>query len=326
MTSTTRITRFLAAIAAGSIAQFAHVEAGEAQGFPAKNVHLIVGYAPGGSVDAVARILSERLAKRLAQSVVVENRPGGGTVVASQALAKAEPDGHTIMLADIAHGANPSLNRKLPYDTQKAFLPVVMVATFPTVLAVHPSLGVKDLKSFVAHLKLKPDGVFYASSGIGSMNHLASELFKRETATRMTAVHHQSGGQAITAVLGGHVHVMMATVPPLAGNVDRLTLIAVSSPQRLAAIPNVPTFEEAGMPQFRMQLWQGVIVPAGTPAAAITRLNTEINGVLADQDVVDRIVKLGGKPGGGSAAAFGKFIDDEIATWSKVITPDMLSK
>lgn len=298
----------------------------QAQTFPGKNIHLIVGYAPGGSVDAVARIMSERLAKRIGQSIVVENRPGGGTVIASQALAKSEPDGHTIMLADIAHGANPALNRKLPYDTKKAFAPVVLVATFPTVLAVHPSLGVKDLKSFVDLLKQKPDTVFYSTSGIGSMNHLASELFKRDTATRMTPVHHQSGGQAITAVLGGHVHVMMATVPPLAGNVDKLTLIAVSAPRRLSAIPNVSTFSEAGMPQFRMQLWQGVIVPAGTPSAAIKRLNADINAVLEDAEVRDRIDKLGGSTQGGPPESFGRFIDQEIDMWGKVITPEMLPK
>lgn len=297
-----------------------------AQQFPSKTVHLIVGYAPGGSVDTVARILSDRLARRLGQSVVVENRAGGGTVIASQAVASAAPDGHTIMLADIAHSANPALNRKLPYDTTKAFAPVVMVATFPTVLAVHPSLPAKDLKAFVQLLKDKPDSVFYSTSGIGSMNHLASELFKRETSTRMTPVHHQSGGQAVTAVLGGHVHVMMATVPPLAGNVDKLTLLAVSAPKRLAVIPDVPTFTEAGMPQFKMQLWQGMIVPAGTPQPVVSRLNAEINAILADADVADRVVKLGGNVAGGTVATAAKFIDDEIATWSKVITPDMLPK
>lgn len=297
-----------------------------AQQFPSKTVHLIVGYAPGGSVDTVARILSDRLARRLGQSVVVENRAGGGTVIASQAVASAAPDGHTIMLADIAHGANPALNRKLPYDTTKAFAPVVMVATFPTVLAVHPSLPAKDLKAFVQLLKDKPDSVFYSTSGIGSMNHLASELFKRETSTRMTPVHHQSGGQAVTAVLGGHVHVMMATVPPLAGNVDKLTLLAVSAPKRLAAIPDVPTFTEAGMPQFKMQLWQGMIVPAGTPQPVVSRLNAEVNAILAEADVADRVVKLGGNVTGGTVATAAKFIDDEIATWSKVITPDMLPK
>ena len=319
-----RMAQLRAGAIAACVAAVALAATAQAQPFPSKSIQLIVGYAPGGSVDAVARILSDRLAKRLGQPVVVMNRPGGGTVIASQALAKAAPDGHTIMLADIAHGANPALNRKLPYDTQKAFEPVVLVATFPTVLAVHPSLAVKDLQGFVALLKQKPDTVFYSTSGIGSMNHLASELFKRETATRMTAVHHQSGGQAITAVLGGHVQVMMATVPPLAGNVDKLTLLAVSAPQRLTAIPNVPTFSEAGMPQFRMQLWQGFIVPAGTPADAVKRLNTEINAVLADPEVRDRIVQLGGSPQGGTTDAFGKFIDADIATWAQVITPDML--
>lgn len=314
------------ALAALGLAGLAACAVGHAQSFPSRTVHLIVGYAPGGSVDAVARILSERLAQRLGQAVVVENRPGGGTVVASQAVAKAEPDGHTLMLADIAHGANPALNRKLPYDTRAAFAPVALVATFPTVLAVHPSLAVKDLSGFVALLKDKPDGVFYATSGIGSMNHLASELFKRETATRMTAVHHQSGGQAITAVLGGHVHVMMATVPPLAGNVDKLALLAVSAPQRLAAIPAVPTFGEAGMPQFKMQLWQGMIAPAGTPAAAVLRLNADLNAALAEPEVADRIVKLGGSVQGGTPDALGRFIDAEIETWSKVITPDMLPR
>jgi tripartite-type tricarboxylate transporter receptor subunit TctC len=311
---------FRAAFAAAFVAAFAG--SAPAQTYPERPIRLIVGYAPGGSVDIVARIITDKLAQRLGQRFVVDNRPGGGTIIASQLLAKSAPDGYTLMLADIAHGANPALNEALPYNTEKDFMPVVQVAFFPAVLAVEKSLPVHNLQEFVAYAKEKDGQLNYSSSGVGSMNYLATELLKKQTGLNIVHVPYQSGAQATTALLGGFVQMLITTVPPIVGYSQKLNLLAVSRDKRMQALPDVPTFAEAGMPNFKVQLWQGLLAPAGTDRTIVDKLNMEFNDVLKMPDVQARLVDLGGDVAGGTPEAFGSFIHAEIARWKEVIPPE----
>jgi len=297
-----------------------------AQNYPNRPIRLIVGYAAGGSVDIVCRIIADKLAQRLGQQVVVDNRPGGGTQVASSMLVKSEPDGYTLMMADIAHGANPALNAKLPYDTLKDFEPILLVAVFPSILAVDKSLPVASVKEFIALVKSKPGQLNYSSSGVGSMNFLASELLKAETGSEIIHIPYQSGAQATTALLGGFVQMLITTAPQLLQYVDKVHILAVSSDQRLPAIADVPTFAEQGFPNFKMQLWQGLLAPAGVDKQIVQKLNAEFNAVLTLPDVRERLATLGGNAVGGTPQAFDAFIRNEIDKWSRVIQPHMRPK
>ena len=290
-----------------------------AQTYPDKPIRLIVGYAPGGSVDIVARIITEKIGDRMGQRFVIDNRPGGGTTIASQLLAKSPPDGYTLMMADIAHGANPALNDALPYNTEKDFTPVVQVAYFPAVLATENSVPAKNLQEFLAYAKSKDGQLNYASSGVGSMNYLAAELLKKQTGTNIVHIPYQSGGQATTALLGGFVQMLITTVPPIIGYAEKVKILAVSRDNRMQALPNVPTFAEAGLPDFKVQLWQGLLAPAGIDKAIVDRLNKEFNAVLQLPEVQTRLSELGGDIVGGTPAQFASFIDSEIARWKAVI-------
>jgi tripartite-type tricarboxylate transporter receptor subunit TctC len=294
-----------------------------AETYPSRPVHIIVGYAPGGSVDIVARIIADKLSQMNGQRFIVDNRPGGGTIIASELVARAAPDGYTVMLADIAHGANPALKAHLPYDTEKDFAPIVLVAFFPAILAVDKSLPVNDLQEFLAYAKARKGQLNYSSSGIGSMNYLASELLNTITGADIQQVPYQSGGQAMSALVGGFVQMLITTAPPLLSFKDKVKILAVSSDKRLASLPNVPTFAEAGLPDYNVQLWQGLLSPAGTDKMIVAKLNRDFNAVLAMPDVRQRLEALGGDIVGGSPDKFAKYVDDEIAKWKRVIPAEL---
>jgi tripartite-type tricarboxylate transporter receptor subunit TctC len=311
----------LAAILIVALAAFAAPV--RADNYPDRPVRIIVGYAAGGSVDIVARIIADKLSQRLGQRFLVDNQPGGGTLLASQALVKAAPDGYTLLLADIAHGANPALKEKLPYDTQKDFTPVALVALLPAILAVEKSLPVKNVKELISYAKSKSGELNYSSSGIGSMNFLATEQLKKDTGIQIAHIPYQSGGQALNALLGGFVQVLITTAPPLLGFQEKVNILAVSSDKRLATFPSVPTFAEAGLPDYKMQLWQGLLAPAGTDKQIVGKVNQELNAVLAMADVRERIGKLGAEIVGGTPDSFASFIDNDIAKWKRVIPAEL---
>lgn len=312
------------AIAAMAIALMFQAATGiaSAQTYPDKPVRIIVGYAPGGSVDITARIIADKLSQRMGQRFYVDNRPGGGTLLASQQLVKADPDGYTLMLADIAHTANPALYEQMPYDTEKAFTPIVLAVFFPAVLAINDKVPANNLKEFLAYAKTKDGQLNYSSAGVGGMNYLGSELLKKQTGLNIVHVPYQSGGQATTALLGGFVQMLVTTAPPIVAYRDKVKILAVSSDKRLEALPNVPTFAESGMPDFKVQLWQGLLAPAGTDKKIVDKLNTEFNAVLELPDVRKRMIELGGNIVGGTPGEFATFIDAEIAKWKKVIPAD----
>lgn len=294
-----------------------------AQEYPNKPIRLIVGYAPGGAVDIVSRIIADPLGQRLGQRFVVDNRPGGGTLIALNTLAKAEPDGYTMMMADIAMGAAPALNKTLQFDVFKDFEPVVLVALLPGVMAVDKSLPVKNVADFVKLAKSQPGKLNYASSGIGSLGHLGPELFKMETGTDIVTIPYQSGAQVMQALLGGNVQMFFSTVPPVLPFADKVNILAISHDKRLPVLPNVPTFKEQGLPGVKIALWQGLFVPKGTDKKIIARLNAEVNAVLKMPDVRERIEKLGADLVGGTPEHLAVFLKSEVDTWTKVIPASM---
>ncbi len=287
--------------------------------YPNKPIRLLVGYAPGGAVDIVSRILADRLEKRMGQRIVVDNRPGGGTIIALQTLARADPDGYTAMMADIAMAANPALHKTLPYDTFKDFEPVVLVALLPGVMAVDPKLPVKNVADFVKLAKSEPGKLNYASSGIGSLGHLGPELFKSETGTNIVTIPYQSGAQVMQALMSGVAQMIFATAPPLLPFKDKVHVLAVSGDHRLAALPDVPTFAESGLPGVKVALWEGVFVPRGTDEKIVHKLNAEFNAVLQIPEVKDRIAKLGGEVVGGTPEQLASFLKQEVAKWQRVV-------
>lgn len=296
-----------------------------AQKYPDHPVRLVVPYAPGGSVDIIGRLLAAKLSEGLGQQVIVENKGGGGATIGTALVAKAPADGYTLLLADIAFGANPALMSKLPYDSARDFAPVALVALLPSILVVDPALPVGSAKELVALAKASPGKLNYSSAGVGSMNYLAGELFKSQQGIDVVHVPYQSGGQAIAAILGGQTQMVITTIPPVLQHVKagKVKALALSGNKRQPSLPDVPTFAEAGFAEFDVSLWQGLLVPAGTPPEVIARLNSEVNRALAAPDVRARIAELGADPAGGTSDQFAAFINGEMARWGKLIKPEM---
>jgi tripartite-type tricarboxylate transporter receptor subunit TctC len=313
----TRLTVILALVGAPWVA----TDVANAQAYPSKPIRFIIPYAVGGGTDILGRIVAQRLTERLGQQVLVDNRPGGGSILGSGILAQSNPDGYTMMTANIAHGANPYLHKTLPYDTVKDFVPVTLMAVLPSVLAIHPSVPARSVSEFIAYARANPGKLSYGTAGVGSANHLTMELFKITTKTDIVHVAYKGGGPAMQDLLGGQVKAMFITVPPVLPQVKagKLLAIGISSIKRSTALPDVPTVAEAGVPGFEVYEWQGVVVPKGTPRAIVQKLNTEIVAVLALPDVRERISGLGAIVVGGTPEEFGEHIRKELVLWQRVI-------
>lgn len=309
----------------GALLTLAMATPAAAQSFPAKSVRLISPYAAGGANDIISRVLAERLTETMGQPVIVENKPGAGSILASQLLVKSPPDGYTIMMADIAHGANPALRKAMPYDTIKDFTPVILVAELPTVLLVPPSLPVNTIGELVEYARKNPGKLNYSSSGFGSTNHLAAEVFKSELGLDIVHVPYQGGGEAMNALLGGQVQILFITLPASLAHIKagKARALALTGSTRMAALPDVPTVSETVLPGLDINLWIGVVAPAGTSQPIVDRLNGDFNKVLALPAVKERIAALGGVPVGGTPARFDEFIRKELARWGKTIKPEM---
>jgi tripartite-type tricarboxylate transporter receptor subunit TctC len=292
-----------------------------AQSYPSKTIRVIVPYAPGGSTDVVFRILAPRLTEILGQTVVVENRPGASSTIGLDIAAKAPPDGYTVGTPNITFGANPSLMKKMPFDSEKDLLPVSLVSIVTLVMTVHPSVPARSVKALIALAKSKPDSLNYGSAGNASANHLATERFSYMAGIKMVHVPYKGGGPAVISVVGGETAILFATIPSSIQHFEsgRLIPLGVSSLKRNIALPNVPSIAEAALPGFEAIEWNGVLVPAGTPPAIISRLNQAIVKALAIPDVKERVIGLGADPVGSSPEEFAAFIKKELATWSKVI-------
>ncbi len=306
----------LACIAAAGVAQ--------AQGsnpYPDRPIRLIVPYAPGGSLDIIGRILAQKLTDRMGQTVVVDNRAGGSAIIGTEILASSQPNGYTMMIANIAHGANPFLRKTMPYDAEKDFSPVTQLVQLPGLLVVHPSVRARTTAELIALAKSQPGTLTYASSGVGSSNHLFMELFKVSTGTQITHVAYKGGGPALVDLVGGQVKTMIVAIPPALPFVKdgKLFALGVSSGKRMQVIPDVPTLREAGYNDLEVADWLGILLPAKSPPAVISRLNKEITGVLQLPDVRDRVSGMGAVVVTSTPAELAAHIHKELALWGRII-------
>ncbi len=270
-----------------------------AQEYPSKPIRLVVGFTAGGISDVLARAIGAKLSAGIGQQVVVDNRAGAGTTIASDIIAKSPPDGYTLFMQDITtHAINATLYKKLPYDTVKDFTPVSLVAASPLLLLVHPSLPVKSVKELIALAKSKPGQIVYASSGNGTILHLSAETLKSMAKIDMVHVPYKGSAQAVQGLLGGEVAVSFSTMPPALPQVKsgRLRAIGVTTPKRNAAAPEVPTIDEAGLPGFNIVLYSGVLGPAKLPAAVVAKLNSELAKAVNSPDVKAIYATLGVDP------------------------------
>jgi len=298
------------------------VPAALAQNYPVKPIRFIAPNLPGGPTDILARLIGQKLAESLGQPVVVENRAGAAGNIGTEIAAKAAPDGYTLVTGNNAtFGANVSLYKKLGFDPIKDFAPVVLVASQPNVLVVHPSLPVTSVRQLIALAKARPGQLNYSGSGMGAAAHLAAELFKSMTGTDIVHIAYKSAAPALTELIAGQTQLMFASALSVMPYVkaQRVRALAVTTAKRARSMPELPTVAEAGVPGFEATTWHGVLVPAGTPAAIIDRLNTEINRMLQLPDVRERLTALGAEIIGGTPKEFADHIQHEIPKWAKVI-------
>jgi tripartite-type tricarboxylate transporter receptor subunit TctC len=309
----------LAFVAAAAAASGAPLQG--AADYPSRPVRLVVPFAPGGTNDVIGRILAEKLATRLGQAVVVDNRPGANSVVGAEIVAKAAPDGHTLLIVAAGFAVNPSLRKTLPYDTVRDFAPLGLVGGGPYLLVVHPSVPAKDLGELVTWAKSRAGAVSYASTGTGSPPHLAAELLRIAAGIEMQHVPYKGGGQVLPDLLAGRVSLFFGSVSTLAAHVQagRLRAIAVTTTRRAPSLPDVPTVIESGIAGYEVNGWYGLLAPARTPGAIVRRLNAELRAALDERDTRARLAQRGIEPQPGSPEEFAALIRDEIAKWAKVV-------
>jgi tripartite-type tricarboxylate transporter receptor subunit TctC len=306
----------LAAVAA--IVMISHAQAQE---YPVKPVRIIVPFTPGGGNDIVARILAPHFSTLYKQQFVVENRPGAGTLIGVDVVAKSAPDGYTLMVTNNSLAVNQTLYPKRPYDALKDITVIDKIASTPNILVVHPSVPAKTTKDFIALVKSKPGQIAYSSSGTGSTAFLAAEMFKLLTGTTMLHVPYKGTAPALTAILSGETQAMVAALPATVPYVNsgRLRALGVTSSQRAPAMKNVPTMIESGIKGFDFETWYGLFGPAGLSRDLVAKLNGAVNKIIAQPDVKDILAKQGIDPAGGTAEAFDKAFRAEVVTLGKVI-------
>lgn len=291
--------------------------------YPTKPIKIVVPYSAGGSTDTLARVVAERLGKRLGQPTVVENKPGASEQIAITSVTKATPDGYTLILSTLSGLAvNPGLyGPRLQYNPEKDLKPIVLAATVPSVMVVHPSVPAKNMTELGAYLKSKPGQISYASASAGTPSHLGMEYYKKATGVDPVHVPYKGGAPALQDVMGGQVQLMMALVPEAMPMVKsgRLRALAVTTTKRLAAYPDLPTMAESGGKDFDVTFWYAFMAPAGTPAEIVTKLNQEINGILGEKEVMARLAELSLDVVGGTPAKVSELIKNDSAKWKKVI-------
>jgi tripartite-type tricarboxylate transporter receptor subunit TctC len=306
--------RFVALAAAATLAVAAH-----AQDYPTKPIRIIVGYTTGGGNDLIARLLAPKMSESLGQPVIIENRPGAQSIIAAELVAKAPPDGYTLLMGPTGPMAmNPATYSKLPYSPTRDFAPVSMIGQFPLFLCVSASLPVRSVGELVEYAKARPNNVNYASSAAAFQ--LATELFKQRTGTNFANIPYKGSGDSATAVISGQVTMTIADPPPITGHLKGGTLraLAVTAPQRHPAYPDVPTMAEAGVPDVDVSLWMGLFVPAGTPAPIVKRLNDEVARAVRLPDVRERLIALGVDPVGGTPEELARVLARDLEKWTAV--------
>src|SRR5947209_8389415 len=295
--------------------------ASSAQSYPNRPVRLIVPFGAGGPADVFARVLAQHLSDTLKQAFVVEDRPGAGSIIGTDAVAKSPPDGYTLLLMSNTHTANESLIPTRPFQLMRDFVPVAPINYSDLIMVMHPSVPAKNLKEFIALAKSKPGELNYASSGPGTPYHMAGELFKATSGTDIVHVPHKASGEARNSVLGGHVQMMFDAVTTMAENAKsgQVRPLGATGTKRSAIMPDVPTIAEAGVPGYEATIWLGVMAPAGTPKPVVDKLNAEINKVLARPDVKEAWLKQGAEPMVMSPAEFDAYLRKDIENWAHVV-------
>ena len=291
-----------------------------AQEYPNRSVKIVVGYPPGGSVDVNARLLGKLLGERWKQPVVVENRSGAGSTIATANVAQASPDGYTILLASPAHTINATLYKKLPYDTATAFAPVAKLSLAPLILIVHPSLQVQNVAQLIALAKAQPGKLNYGSSGTGTTVHLAGALFNMMAGTSIQHIPYHGGGPALTALLAGDVQIMFSGVEGLAQvKSGKLRALAITASERIELFGNLPTVSESGLPGFEVETWYGLYVPVATPSAVVRQLNKDVNAILREPATIELYRKLSFEVFQSTPEQFDAFTQSELKKWRDVV-------
>jgi tripartite-type tricarboxylate transporter receptor subunit TctC len=290
-----------------------------AQGYPTKQIELVVPFVAGGTTDSIARLMAQRFTESWSQTVIVNNRPGAGSGIGTAAVAKAAPDGHTLLVTTFAFAANPAL-AKVSFDPIKDFAPITEIASLPMMLLVHPSVPAKNLQEFIALAKASPTGLDYASSGPGTSTHLAAEMFNTMAGTRLVHVPFKGNADVYNALLGGHVKVHFSLVPSGIAHVraGKLRVLAVTTEKRLPYLPDVPTIAESGFPTYEISSWQGMFAPAGTRQDIVAKINGEVVELLKTPAMRERMAREGADPVGSSPQQFAQRVASEVEKWQGV--------
>jgi tripartite-type tricarboxylate transporter receptor subunit TctC len=294
---------------------------GHGQAYPAKPIRLVIPFSPGGAADVPGRMIGQELSKALGQQVLADNRPGAGGGIGAEAVAKSPPDGYTILMISNTHTISRSLYKKLSYDLIRDLTPVMQIAAAPNVLVVHPSLPARSVKQLVALAKSRPGAIDYASSGNGSAQHLFAALFTSMAGVKMNHVPYKGSAQATTDLIAGHIQVSVPGINNVLQHVkaERLRALGVTSTYRAAELPEVPTIAEAGVTGYEAILWLGIMAPGGTPAAVVTRLNSEITRILRQPAIKEGFARVGTDVLATDPQKFGALIKSEIDKWAKVV-------
>ena len=310
-----------ATVAALAAALWSLAPQGLAQSYPARPVRIIVPFSAGGPADLLARVIGEKLQHGLGQSIVVLNKDGAGTILGVDMAAKSSPDGHTMLLGNVAMVINSSTGKKLPYDMLKDLTPVTLAFTQPLILVLQPSVPINSLQELIAFAKSNPGKLTYGSSGVGTSIHLTTELFTHAVAINMTHVPYKGVAPALTDLLGGQIDLMFPGITPAMPHIrsGKLKALALTSKTRSPALPEMPTLIELGVANFESVGWYGMLVPAGTPKAIATRLNTELVKGLTMPDVKENLARQGGEATSSTPERFATFIGEELRKWTQVI-------
>ena len=308
----------------GAVAALPRAEAAQRTAdhdYPNKPIRMLVGFPVGGGADVAARVVGPRMSESLGQQIIVDNRPGAGSSIASEITAKAPPDGYTLVSIGSSHAVNAALYPKLPYAAAAGFSAIAIVATSPVVITANPAVPAKTLKELIALAKARPGQLNYGSAGVNGINHLAAELLKRTAQFDITLVPYKGVAQALPAVVAGEVQLMFATLP---GSIDqiragRIRALAVTSAKRTNAAPDIPTVAESGVPGYEASSWFALLAPAGTPRTIVTRLNAEALKALQMREVQESLTRLGMDPTGSTPAEADAYLRSEIAKWTRVV-------
>ncbi len=297
-----------------------------AQGYPVKPIRMLVGYAPGGGSDIMARAVAAKLTERFGQQVLVDNRPGASANLAAEIAAKAPADGYTVLMISTSHAIAKPMYRKLGYDIDRDFVPLIEVSSVPFVVVVHPSLPARNVKELIALARSQPGKLTYGSSGEGSSDHIAGELFRSHGKVDILHIPYKGGAPSALALVSGEVAMLFNSAPAAIPHLrsGRMRALAVTGTKRATALPDVPTVAEAALPDYSITNWYGFLMPRGTPREHIQKLNGEIDRILALQDIRERLLALGAETGGGSAERFGELIQSEVRKYAKVVADSKL--